>query len=234
MSSQNYGYMWQGARLYELRTTLFKRKDKNIADDFLNSDSSKFENVIVCENLNHQVILTKYCTIIRTREGQKHLENIQPILKLLKEYIIKPDSTKLNSVKVEARTVDYVTDIEHVEKYFRGILVDAQIQEEYNKKRKVGKEYYEKERTTECYTSKYTTRYFIENGMCFDKNMDFSTAEYYDERIGRVRIDIGVDYSGRDSKLAKHNFEAVIEELIDKQFQLYLKSHKEEYIKTLI
>ena len=73
-----------------------------------------------------------------------------------------------------------------------------------------------------------------QNGMCFDKNMDFSTAEYYDERIGRVRIDIGVDYSGRDSKLAKHNFEAVIEELIDKQFQLYLKSHKEEYIKTLI
>ena len=187
----------------------------------------------MCENLNHQVILTKYCAIIRTQDGQKHLEPILPILKLIKKYIISPDSCKLCAVK-EARTIDYILDIEDVEKYFKGILVETEIQEEYNRKRKVGKDYYLKERTTECYTSKYSTRYFIENGMCYDKTMDFSTGEYYDERIGRVVIDIAVSYFGRDSKLAKHNLEDVIEELIEHQFKLFINSHKDEYIETLI
>lgn len=70
--------------------------------------------------------------------------------------------------------------------------------------------------------------------MCYDKEMDFSTGEYYDERIGRVIIDIGVIYYSRDTKLTKHNFEKVIEELIEEQFKMFLNSHKAEYIKSLI
>lgn len=144
------------------------------------------------------------------------------------------DSTKLNAVKFEARTIDYITNIDDVEKYFKGVLVETAIKEEYNRKRKVGEDYYQRERTVECYTSKYSTRYFIENDMCYDKAMDFSTGEYYDERIGRVIIDIGVNYFGRDSKLSKYNFESIIEELVEEQFKLYLNSHKDEYIETLI
>ena len=234
MLLRQYGYKWYSARMYEVRPTLFKEKDTSIVDDYINSDSNKLEKITVCENLNHQIILTRYCAVIRTMDGQRHLEKVEPVIQLIKKHIIMLDATTLQGVKFEARTIEYITDIKDVEKHFKGILIDADIKEEYNIKRDPQKDYYLKERIAECYTSKNSTRYFIENGMCMDKEIEFSTGEYYDERIGRVKIDIGVNYYNRDTKLTKFNFQNIIEELEEKQFKLFLKSHKDKYIETLI
>lgn len=121
-----------------------------------------------------------------------------------------------------------------MEKRYKGLIINTELHEEYNLKRKPHKDYYLKERAAECYNTTNTTKYFHESGMCFDKRVDFSTAEYYDQRVGRVKIAIGASYYSKDSKLTKFNFEEVIKELDESVFKMFLDSHKPEYVETLI
>lgn len=228
------GYKWCKEPLYSLNPTLFKTKELSLAEDYLNSGDNKFSRVMVSENENQQVILTKYATIIRTKSKSKHLENVRPILKFIDNHLIHPDTTTLKAVRFEASTIDYITDIQDVERYYKGILVDTQLVEEYNVKRDPEKEYYHKSVNYEGYSSRFASSYFIENGICYDKEVNFATAEYYDERVAHVKINIGVSYQTRNSKLSKYNFRDVIAELEEEQFKMFLNAHKDEYIETLI
>ena len=88
MLLRQYGYKWYSAGMYEVRPTLFKEKDTSIVDDYINSDSNKLEKITVCENLNHQIILTRYCAVIRTMDGQRHLEKVEPVIQLIKSILL--------------------------------------------------------------------------------------------------------------------------------------------------
>ena len=76
----------------------------------------------------------------------------------------------------------------------------------------------------------FNTKYFNELKACYVKEEDFSTAEYYDKRIGRVIINIQIYYFN-SQKFLKSDIIKDINNLKKKSIEILFKSFKDEYIK---
>ncbi len=220
-------------KLLNVETTLFKDKYNSLADDYLNYDKNKNHKVTVCQNDNHQIILTEYCAIIRTNEGQKHLKDYEKSLKIILNRIIVPESTRFKGLRYEASAVDYITKISDVEKFFKGINVETDLVEEYNIQRKAKKMYNPKEMSVEHYTTKYVSEYFSDSRPCYNKEVNFSTGEYYDERIGKVQINICIYHGTYQHFFSNNDVRSDVEKLKDKYFEILTKSFTDEYMQKL-
>ena len=89
-----------------------------------------------------------------------------------------------------------------------------------------------KEQDGEFISTCFNTKYINEVKACYVKEEDFSTAEYYDKKIGRVTINIQVYYSN-PQKFLKSDIIKDISNLKKKSIEILFKSFKDKYIKKL-
>ncbi len=104
--------------------------------------------------------------------------------------------------------------------------------EEYNIRRDLKPDY--KGQNAEIYTSRYFSNYFSETEPCYTKEVDFSTAEYYNDTIGRVCTTISVYYyNSSNTRLTNFNIPQLILKLEDEHFKILLNSFKKQYIEKI-
>lgn len=218
------------SELTYVTTTLFSQMSKSIVDDYLNCKSNLHDSLIICKQPNHEVILTRYCAIIR-KIANDYLKYYLPAVKTIIDEILCQNNCR--GLRYEASTVEYIKNIEDVEKYFNGIFIEKALSEEYNIKRDENKQYSPKETLMESYSTQNDVEYFNETKICYKKNISFSTGEYYDDRIGRVSTKICTYQNGYETKYSKEDIVPLIEELKEKQFEILLKSFKDEYIEKI-
>lgn len=173
--------------------------------------------------------MNKYSIIIVNKINKRCLKNYNDVLELVMSEVFCYDDVKISNIRYEAQTQDYIKKIGDVEKLYNDIRIDTLIKEQYNRF-KVRKNYIEKDRTEEQYSCEYKSNYFNENDICFNKIINFSTAEYYNEAIGRVIINICTNYfNSGNNKVSKTNVIEIVNELKEKQFEILLSSFKQEY-----
>ncbi len=202
-----------------------------MADDYF--ETCKNDKAIVLKNENNIIYVTKFSVIITNNINKARLKNYNDILELIISKILSHDNTTLDSVRYEARTEDFIKRIEEVELLYNDIRVDTLMKEQYNRFR--GKNnYIQKERTEEHYSCEYRSNYFNEDEICYNKIINFSTAEYYNENIGRVMIDICTNYFNfENNTVSKSNVIDTVNKLKEKQFKILLSSFKQEYLEKL-
>ena len=184
------------------------------------------------KNDNHKIILSKNLILIETTEDCNHLREYEKGLEIIRNIIILSDDTKIQSIKFEATTEDYIRKITDIEKYYNNLKVEEYPKEKYNIERDNYNSSMLKEQDVEFISTCFNTRYFSELKACYVKEEDFSTAEYYDKRIGRVIINIQVYYFN-SQRFSKDSIIKDINNLKKKQFDILLKSFKNEYIQEL-
>ena len=184
------------------------------------------------KNSNHCIYLTKNSIIITNNDTSKLLKGYNEILELIRDKLFCYADDKIYDVRYEAETQDYIRKINEVEAYYNDLRVDTQLKEKYNKVRtKSG--YLDKGRTEEHYSCEYKSDYFNENNICYSKVVNFSTAEYYNDCIGRIIIDIATNYFNSNVKVNSNNLIEVVNDLRKKQYDVLISCFTQEYKEKL-
>lgn len=224
------GYKQSTQKVYSIKYTLLDCKVSACDDYFENSRNDK---VRVFENDNHKVYLTKCSVIIHNKIDKHYLKSYNDVLKLVMSELLSYDDVRIINVRYEAQTQDFIKRIDEVDKLYNDLRIDTSMKEQYNRF-KLRKNYFEKERNEEHYSCEYRSDYFNESDICYNKVVNFSTAEYYNNAIGRVIINICTNYfDSGNNKVSKTNVIEIVNELKEKQFEVLLSSFKEEYLDKL-
>lgn len=113
--------------------------------------------------------------------------------------------------------------------------VDENIEENYNKEKMNYRDYMAKDENVEDYSSRHVTTYFNERRICYIKEESFNTARLYNDSIGITTINIDTYlFNTGNNILTKDNIEKVILELKKYQFELLLRSFKDEYLEKIM
>lgn len=201
---------------------------KSIANDYnINEPKILNQKVDMYKSNNHIIILSKNLILVETKDNCNYLKDYEKGLEIIRDTIILRDDTKIQSIKYEITTQDYITQITDVERYYKNLKIEQQPKEKYNIKRDGYKSSMLKEQSVE-----YISNYFSELNSCYIKEEEFSTAEYYDDRIGRVIINVQVYYFN-NQRCSKNSVFEDINNLKKKSVEILFKSFKDEYIKKL-
>lgn len=200
----------------------------------LRLENEKLNKVDVYKNQNHVILLTNNTVIIYTIHGEKLLKDYQKALEIIIDNVINTEESKVISVRRDLSTIEYITKISDVNRYYNNLKISEKIDEDYNIVRSIFEAYMDKHRTEESYKCGYVTNYFNEMFPCYIVEEDFSTADYYNNFIGRTIINTSVYlFYTKNNILTKGNIEEVLDVLKEKQFEVLLKSFKEEYLAKL-
>lgn len=175
--------------------------------------------------------MTKGSLVIVTKQSGNCLKNYNSILEMLMSNFICSDD-KIVDIRYEAETQDYIRKISEVEAFYKDLNIDTFIKEQYNKSRNKSS-YYDKERIEEHYSCEYKSNYFNEIDICHTKVVNFSTAEYYNDCIGRVIIDIATNYFNSNVKVNSNNLIEVVNDLRKKQYDVLISCFTQEYKEKL-
>lgn len=201
---------------------------KSIANDYnINEPKILNQKVDMYKSNNHIIILSKNLILVETKDNCNYLKDYEKGLEIIRDTIILRDDTKIQSIKYEITTQDYITQITDVERYYKNLKIEQQPKEKYNIKRDGYKSSMLKEQSVE-----YISNYFSELNSCYIKEEEFSTAEYYDDRIGRIIINVQVYYFN-NQRCSKNSVFEDINNLKKKSVEILFKSFKDEYIKKL-
>ncbi len=205
----------------------------SINDDYINSRNAN-DKIQLFENENHIVAIASDGAIIYTKDGQKHLKEYKPAIKFINNHIVWKDDTTFYCVRFEARTEDYVTNINDVERFVKNLRLDRNIIQQYNKQRSKN-QFSSKNENEEHYSVGFSSDYYTDMGFCSKKEVEFSTAEYYNNIIGRIGTIIAIKSLYTDSNsLSKMNFYDDIEKLKEKQFDMLIDCFNKEYLEKII
>ena len=223
------GYNQYTQKVYTIKYTLLENKN-NVNDDYFKNNRN--DKIKVFKNSNHCIYLTKNSIIITNNDTNKLLKGYNEILELIRDKLFCYADDKIYDVRYEAETQDYIRKINEVEAYYNDLRVDTQLKEIYNKVRtKSG--YLDKGRTEEHYSCEYKSDYFNENNICYSKVVNFSTAEYYNDCIGRIIIDIATNYFNSNVKVNSNNLIEVVNDLRKKQYDVLISCFTQEYKEKL-
>ena len=106
--------------------------------------------------------------------------------------------------------------------------------EQYNIQRNKHEDIISRNQTSEILSTAYEVNYYHESKPCLYKKEDFSTADYYNDIIGRVNINVAAYVSS--SHGIGNTKEAIMKNIGNlRRFQLenLKQSFKDEYIKLL-
>lgn len=233
MNCQICGYSREETRVCNITSSFLKYlrlTDRSL--DYFSDSEFKFKWITLFKNQNHCIAICKYGAIFYTDEGEKHLKNIGHALEVLLNDIIKIEDSKILNLEFQAVTLDYIKDINNVSRWYKDVRIDRKMIEEYNIKRDKELDY--KGKNDELYTARYFSNYFSETEPCYTKEVDFSTAEYYNDIIGRVYTTISVYYyNNSNSRLTNFNIPELILKLEDEHFKILLNSLKKQYIEKI-
>lgn len=143
------------------------------------------------------------------------------------------EDTKIQSIKFELSTEDYIRKIIDINKYYKNLKIEEYPKEKYNIKKDNYNSSMLKEQDGEFISTFFNTKYFNEFKACYVKEEDFSTLEYYDKKIGRVIINIQVYYLN-PQKFLKSDIIKNINNLKKKSIEILFKSFKDKYIKNCL
>lgn len=179
---------------------------------------------------NHEIIFSNYFVIIHTINGNNHLEGYEKALEYIIESIIKCDYTRIVSLSFDISAIDYIKRINDVEKYYNNLKINAKIEEDYNIEKKSYESFIQKAPTVEHFLSSHVTSYFNERYPSYIIEENFSTAEYYNENIGRVKTNISTYLINTGYNiLTKDYIKEAIEKLKATQFELLISLFTDEY-----
>ncbi len=233
MICQIYGYSKDETRICNITSSLLRNlRLSDRSQDYFSDAKFKFEWITVFRNENHFIAVCEHGAIFYTSENEKHLANIGPALNVLLNDIILIKDSKIFNLEFQAATLDYIKDINDVSRRYKDVRIDRKMIEEYNIRRDLKPDY--KGQNAEIYTSRYFSNYFSETEPCYTKEVDFSTAEYYNDTIGRVCTTISVYYyNSSNTRLTNFNIPQLILKLEDEHFKILLNSFKKQYIEKI-
>ena len=180
---------------------------------------------------NHIIILSKSLILVKTKDNCKYLKDYEKALEIIRDTIFRED-TKIQSIKFELSTEEYIRKIIDKNQYYKNLKIEKYHKKIYNNKRDNYNSSMLKEQDGEFISTCFNTKYINEVKACYVKEEDFSTAEYYDKKIGRVTINIQVYYSN-PQKFLKSDIIKDISNLKKKSIEILFKSFKDKYIKKL-
>lgn len=123
-------------------------------------------------------------------------------------------------------------NIKNLKKITKDVKLDCDIKQKYNIKRNNLDYSKIKDFPIEHFSSEYISSYFADEGVSHYKNMSFATAEYYDDRIGRITTKIEtflLSNEGSNYLLDKNNIFSNINVLKKRAEEIYRDSFKEIY-----
>ena len=226
-NQKSYGYSYKQSKLFFLKRTFLKSSN---LDDEINDPKILNQKVDVYEGDNHIIILSKNLILVETKDNCNYLKDYEKGLEIIRDIIILRDDTKSQSIKFELTTEDYIRKIIDIDKYYKNLKIEEYPKEKYNIERDNYNSSMLKEQDVEFISTCFNTKYFNELKACYVKEEDFSTAEYYDKRIGRVIINIQIYYFN-SQKFLKSDIIRDINNLKKKSIEILFKSFKDEYIK---
>lgn len=205
------------------------------SNDYLEETKQKVKKLDAFRCQNHEIIFSNYFVIIHTINENKHLVGFEKALEYIIDSIIKCDYTRIISLSFDVATIDYIKRIYDIEKLYKNLKVNARVEEEYNVEKKSYKSYMQKDPTIEHYMSSHITSYFNERYPSYIIEENFSTAEYYNENIGRIKTNISTYLVNTGYNiLTKDYIKEDIEKLKITQFELLLSLFTDEYKSELL
>lgn len=144
------------------------------------------DTVVEFSSNNNFVIFTNKFTCIYSKQRDTKIENAEKLMIALYNTLFDRNECKIHILAYQGESLDYVSCIDEVEKRYKDLRIDANIREKYNIKRDseicktMHNEY------AENYSCEYFSKYYSSAYICVNKRINFTTANYYDERIGRV------------------------------------------------
>lgn len=162
------------------------------------------------------------------------MKGYKPVVKFINNHIVCKDDTIFYGIIFEANTEDYVTRIDDVERFVKNLRIDRDIVQQYNKQRS-NNHSYSKYDSEEHYSVDFSSNYYTDSGICSKKKVKFSTAEYYNNIIGRITTVIATKSLYIDSNsLSRMNLYDNIEKMKEKQYDMLLDSFNEEYLQKIM
>lgn len=137
-------------------------------------------------------------------------------------------------ISFEVKTLDYINNIDDVNRFAKDLRIDRKIVQKYNRQR--DKEDINKKNTDfEHFSNRYVSEYLTESGYASRKEVMFTNAEYYDQTIGTLSttIEIRAVYSGM-KEFSLLDIYSIVDKLKEENFNMYKDCFHDEYLKTLI
>ena len=136
-------------------------------------------------------------------------------------------------ISFEVKTLDYINNIDDVNRFAKDLRIDRKIVQKYNRQR--DKEDINKKNTDfEQFSNRYVSEYLTESGYASRKEVMFTNAEYYDQTIGTLSttIEIRAVYSGM-KEFSILDIHSIIKKLEERYFNMYKDCFNDEYLETL-
>lgn len=182
---------------------------------------------------NNEIAVAKDFVCIYTREKQNYLgEPIKKVYEVIHNSILNQTSVRLRHVSYNVVLEDYLKNINNLKKINNDVKLDCKIEQQYNVKRNDLDYSKIRDMPVEHYSSQYISSYFTDEGISHYKDVSFSTAEYYDERIGRITTKIEtflLSADGSNYMLDRKNIYSDVKVLKNRAEEIYRNSFKEIY-----
>lgn len=181
-----------------------------------------------------QIILSSDAIIIQTNDNKHRLRRYEEELVFLIDFLIIKPGFKVKGITTEVFVIDYIYDIKEINNRYTNLNLSKMPIEQYNIQRNKHEDIISRNQTSEILSTAYEVNYYHESKPCLYKKEVFSTAEYYNDIIGRVNINVAAYVSS--SHGIGNTKEAIMKNIGNlRRFQLenLKQSFKDEYIKLL-
>ena len=72
---------------------------------------------------NHIIILSKSLILVKTKDNCKYLKDYEKALEIIRDTIFRED-TKIQSIKFELSTEEYIRKIIDINKYYKNLKIE--------------------------------------------------------------------------------------------------------------